>query len=168
MSKFAIGFFLISSCVLLITPHSWWPEYYDVTYFGIAALVCAVAIWRVPAQLKTPLAIILLLNASGDLGLYQLYKYGFEYDKLIHFVSPLIATLALARMWGIKRAAIVVIAFAITWELFEFFIDQYFKTRLFGVYHLFIWRDTAWDLIIDVGGVTMAYARNFYQSRGTV
>ena len=157
MRKFAIAFFVFTGAVLLVAPHSWWPEYYDVTYMGIAALVCAAAIWLVPATLKTPLAIILLLNASGDLGLYQLYTYGFEYDKVIHFASPLIATLALARVWRVKRAVIIIIACAIAWELFEFLIDRYFKTRLFGVYHLFIWRDTIIDVVFNIVGIAAAY-----------
>ncbi|MEK7583530.1 MAG: hypothetical protein AAB483_03985 [Patescibacteria group bacterium] len=157
MSKFAIGFFIVAGVTLLVTPHAWWPKYYDVTYMGIAALVCAVAIWRVPARLKTPLAIILLLNASGDLGLYQLYKYGFEYDKVIHLASPLIATLALARFWNLRRAVIIVLVCGIAWELFEFLVDRYFKTRIFGVYHLFIWRDTILDMVLDGMGVAIAY-----------
>ena len=154
----AITFFVLSGIVLLVTPQAWWPSYYDLPYMGWAALVCAVAIALVPTHFKTPLAVMFLLNASGDLGLYQLYKHGFEYDKLIHFVTPLIATLALARMWGMKRAALIVVACAITWELFEFLVDQYFKTRIFGVYHLFILRDTIMDIVFNMMGVMIAFA----------
>lgn len=155
--KIAIGFFIVAGVTLLVAPHAWWPEYYDVTYLGIAALVCAAAIWLVPRHLKTPLAVILLLNATGDLGLYQLYKYGFEYDKVIHFVSPLIAVLVLAKLRGVRKAVLIVIAGAIAWELFEFLVDRYFKTRLFGVYHLFIWRDTMMDLVMNATGIAVAY-----------
>ena len=148
---------MLSGAVLLVAPHSWWPEYYDVTYMGIAALVCAAAIRLAPSALKAPLAIILLLNASGDLGLYQLYRYGIEYDKIIHFASILIATLALSRILGVRRAVLIVIAASLVWESFEFFMDQYFKTRLFGVYHLFILRDTIMDALFDVMGLVTAY-----------
>ncbi len=158
MSKFAITFFVVAGLVLLLTPHAWWPSFYDLPYMGIAALVCAVLIWRAPSQFKTPLAIILLLNASGDLGLYELYRYGFQYDKVIHFVSALIATLTLGRALGIRRSVLIVIAAGFAWELFEFLMDHYFKTRLFGVYRLFIWQDTIMDLVFNTIGVSVAVA----------
>lgn len=158
VSKYAIAFFVVAGLVLLITPHPWWPSFYDLPYMGIAALVCAGLVWIVPDQFKTPLAIILLLNASGDLGLYELYRFGFQYDKIIHLTSSLIATLVLARVLGFRRAALIVIAAGIAWELFEFVMDRYFKTRLFGVYHLFVWQDTMVDAVCNLMGVAAAAA----------
>ncbi len=128
---------------------------------GWAALVCALAIFLIPEQFKTPLALILFLNASGDLGLYELYRYGFEYDKVIHFVSPLIATLALARVYGIRKAITIVISCAFAWELFEFLSDAIIKTHLFGVFRQHVWSDTAGDLAMNGAavGVAMLYHR---------
>lgn len=171
--KFAIIFFLLSGAILLFTPHAWWPSFYDLPYMGIAALVCAVLIYIAPEHLKTPLAVILLLNASGDLGLYELYRYGFEYDKVIHLVSPTIATLVLARYLGIRRAILIVLGTALAWEFFEYICDALIKTHLFGVYRQHVWSDTMWDLIMNTLGVTIAfsydwYSRNFHQGGKTV
>ena len=181
--KFAIGFFVVSGVVLLATPHSWWPTFYDLPYMGWAALVCAAAIFSFEVgplknpkvrPLQTALAVILLLNASGDMGLYELYRYGFEYDKIIHFISPLIATLALAKIFGFRRAIVLVIVGAVAWELFEFLADTFIKTHLFGVYRQQIFRDTLTDLAMNLLGILGAfcyhrwnskslYARNLYQ-----
>ena len=154
--KIAIAFFVVTGLVLLLTDKSIWPSFYDLPYMGWAALVCALAIFLMPERFKSALALILLFNASGDLGLYELYKYGFEYDKVIHFVSPLIATLALARTFGIRRATMIVIAGALTWELFEYLSDLLIKTHLFGVYRHQIFRDTLMDLLMNLLGITGA------------
>ncbi|MEK7616106.1 MAG: hypothetical protein AAB420_02790 [Patescibacteria group bacterium] len=164
--KIVVGFFILAGLVLLLTDKAIWPTYYDLPYMGWAALVCALAIWVLPKvgpwdplkvrPLQTALALILLFNASGDMGLYELYKYGFEYDKIIHFVSPLIATLALARAYGLRTAIIIVVSGAFAWELFEFLADTFIKTHLFGVYRHQILRDTLTDIAMNVMGVVLA------------
>ncbi len=151
--KIAVAFFILSGLILLLTPHSWWPGFYDLPYMGWAALVCAVAIIVVPDYYKAPLAVILLLNASGDLGLYELYRYGFEYDKLIHFTTPLICVLALTPRFGVWRAIGLIMVAAFAWEFFEFISDALIKTHLFGVYRQHIWLDTAMDLAMNSLGV---------------
>ena len=39
-------------------------------------------------QFQTALATGMALNGIGSLGAWGLYKYGFDYDKLVHFVFP--------------------------------------------------------------------------------
>lgn len=161
--KLAIIFFVGSCLILLLTPHSWWPSFYDLPYMGIAALVCALAIFLIPEQFKISLALILLFNASGDLGLYELYRYGFEYDKVIHFVSPVIAVLALCKAMPLRRAVLIVIAGALAWELFEYSSDALIKTHLFGVYRQHVWSDTIMDLVMNALGVIIAAAWTFFR-----
>lgn len=149
--------------VLLLTDKAIWPTYYDLPYMGWAALVCALVIVLVPQRFKVALAIILLLNASGDLGLYELYRSGFQYDKVIHFLSPLIATLALAHAYGFRRAIAIVLVGAIGWEFFEFGADALIKTHLFGVFRHQIFRDTVIDVVCNVAGIAIASVLYYYR-----
>lgn len=151
-----IVFFILTGFVLLLTPKTFWPDFYDLPYMGWAALVCAALIAIAPAHYKTPLAVILLFNASGDLGLYELYRWHFQYDKVIHFLTPVICVFALAPRWGVWRTLAIVFGAAIAWELFEFLADTFIKTHLFGVYRHQVVNDTIWDLVMNVLGVTTA------------
>lgn len=153
--KLVIAFFVISGLILLLTPHAWWPSFYDLPYMGWAALVCALAIALVPAHFKTPLAVMLLLNASGDMGLYELYNYGVPYDKVIHFASPLIATITLRKYFSWKTTVLIVAAFALGWELFEFLADAIIKTHLFGVFRHQVLEDTLMDLAMNTIGAIL-------------
>jgi len=123
---------------------------------GYAALICALFIAILPRRLKFPFAFILSLNASGDLGLYELYRYGFEYDKVIHFISPLIVTIAFTKILGLRRAMLIVVAGVLSWELYEFLADTFLKTHLFGVYRHQVFKDTVTDLIMNALGITSA------------
>ncbi len=153
--KVAIAFFVIAGLVLLLTPKTIWPSFYDLPYMGWAALACAVLIYIVSSRLRAPMAIILFLNASGDLGFYELYKYGFEYDKVIHLFTPMLATVALARYFGIHKAVLVVVVASFGWELFEYLSDALIKTHLFGVFRQHIWLDTTLDLVMNGIGVIL-------------
>src|SRR3989344_3266812 len=161
--KLIIAFFILASFVLLLTDKSIWPSYYDLPYMGWAALVCAMAIFLIPQQFKFPLALILLLNGLGDLGLYQLYLYGFEFDKVIHFLSPAIAAYTLIPTIGWKRTAMVVVVVAFSWELFEFLSDAIIKTHLFGVYRHQIFRDTVMDFGMNILGVATGSILRYYK-----
>jgi hypothetical protein len=153
--KIAIVLFLLVGIILLLTDESRWPDYYDLPYMGWASLVCALLILLCPKRLKLPLALVLMFNASGDLGLYELYKYGFEYDKVIHFMSPFIAMIVLIPIVGVPRAFLIVIAGALAWESFEFLADKFIKTHLFGVYRHQIFRDTITDVVMNLLGITI-------------
>jgi len=157
----AIAFFVATGFVLLLTPKTFWPSFYDLPYMGWAALVCALLIFAAPVKYKFPLAVILIISGAGDLGLYELYRYGFEYDKLVHFIVPLIATLVLSREFGMKKTILIMLAGAVAWELYEYLADALIKTHLFGIYRHQIFRDTMMDLIMNGSGVIMAICLKF-------
>lgn len=110
------------------------------------------------------MAFILLLNAAGALGLFQLYKVGFEYDKFLHFIIPAISVITITyfncHWYGIKLSkaiilsVIIVVLIGFLWELFEVFGDWTFKTKMLGQYGKFVTKDTVWDLIINILGIT--------------
>lgn len=183
MKKFSliVAFFLcIAGIILLSFDIQFFPSFYDVRYMGIASLVGAVCIILLPRFLQVPhtdphaekknhgvdvlqfcLTFALLNNALGDLGLYELYKVGFEYDKLVHFVTPLVLTVLLHKFFEERfefshRSALlltfgIIFLGALSWELYEYFADLIFQTHIYGVFGTDIVRDT----ILDVSCGTM-------------
>ena len=174
-------------------PVNWFPSFYDVRYMGLAAIVSVAAIVILPWILAVLtdaaddknkkqainlfqflLTISIMLNALGDLGLYQLYKIGFQYDKLVHFSSSLlgifIGAIVLYKLFEIRLsyaavfALITVIICGIGWEVFERISDFLFKTHVAGVYASDISNDTKFDLLFDeigaVSGVILVYCTN--------
>jgi hypothetical protein len=109
------------------------------------------------------LAVSILLNLLGYVYLYQLYKKGFQYDKLLHFINPSYFVIALAyflEVWqklSIKkaalRAALIVIVGSVLWEVFEFLSDYFFHTTAFGINGQYVYFDTSFDLLFDYLGV---------------
>lgn len=179
--KFSITFLLASGIVLLIFPVHWFPEFYDVRYMGIGAVVCAVAIILLPkiffvtpdtlrAEKKNKTAdlfqlgftVAVINNALGDMGLYQLYKVGFEYDKFIHLTTSFLAVIIIAVVlegrfeirvfYSILVALMVVVIAGLGWELFEYLSDTVFKTHLYGVYGININSDTQFDILSNTFG----------------
>jgi hypothetical protein len=189
--KFSIYFFIVCGVILLIAPIQWFPQFYDVRYMGAAAFVCAAAIVFLPRALRVNpdapsaekknqaadffqfgLALAVMNNALGDMGLYQLYKVGIEYDKIIHFVTSVLAVVIIAivlcdrfEMPGKKAFLIsflVVIFTGVLWEGFEFLSDAVFKTHIYGVYGADAFNDTVRDLICNVfGSLTGAFIMVF-------
>lgn len=179
--KFSIIFLLVSGIILLISPVRWFPSFYDVRYMGIGAIVCAAAIFFLPKAFFVPadapraekknktadlfqfgLALAVFNNALGDMGLYQLYKVGFEYDKFIHLTTSFLAVLIIAvvlegrfevRPFYSVMAALLVVVFAgLAWELYEYLLDVVFKTHLYGVYGVNINSDTQFDILSNTFG----------------
>ena len=176
----SVGLFF-AGCILLVLPVGVFPSFYDVRYMGIAGVVGALAIILLPKTLRVPtnsprakekneaadlfrflIAILLVSNAVGDLGLYQLYKYGFEFDKLIHATSSLITAAFLPIIFykrfgigllsGLIMSFCIVVMLGVFWELYEYAVDLFFGTRIFGVYHLDINTDTKRDIIFNTLG----------------
>ena len=172
---------LVSGVALLILPERLFPSFYDVRYMGFAGLVYAALILGLPALIRVKssapraheknraadltqlgLLITFIGNAAGDLGLYQLYRYGFEFDKLVHFLTPLIAAtllpIILRQRFHIRWQAafmysfILIILLGIAWELFEFGADKIFQTRIYGINGSDINNDTRFDLTLDIIG----------------
>ncbi len=161
--------------VLLIVPTAWFPSYYDTRFMGVFMIVGVIGIAFIPLLLpshrlkdrpytttdvfRATLIVSILGDALGSLGLYQLYKVGISYDKILHFVTPFILTLSLSviilksyhktPLTAVAIAFAIVVICAIDWELFEATCDNIFHTHLTGVYHTDIYNDTKHDLIFD-------------------
>jgi len=168
---------IATGAVLLFGPRSWFPEFYAPKFMGIGAIAFAVIIilppkifrartheeLRAVQYLQAALLICLSMSGLGELGLWQLYRVGFEYDKLVHFLAPLILTLASVYFfyWWYKKtfvravliAAVGVFLLGAAWEGIEFYSDKLFGTQLFGVYGQQLSKDTILDLIYNAAGV---------------
>lgn len=184
---------LFAGLILVSFPVNWFPSFYDVRYIGLAAIGGAMAIIILPRMLAVLtgaindknkkqainlfqflLTVSLMSNALGDLGSYQLYKIGFQYDKLVHFTSSLlgvfIGAIILHKLFEIRLSYAVIFAFiavivcGIGWEVFEHISDFLFKTRIAGVYASDVSNDTKFDLLFDaigtVSGVILVYCTN--------
>jgi hypothetical protein len=172
---------LASGIMLLIFPVRWFPSFYDVRYMGIGAVICVAAIIFLPKIFFVPpdvlhaekknktadlfqlgFAVAVINNALGDMGLYQLYKVGFEYDKFIHLTTSFLAVLIIAVVlegrfevrvfYSILVALIIVVFAGLFWELFEYLSDVVFKTHLYGVYGVNINSDTQFDILSNTFG----------------
>ncbi len=173
--KFSVIAFIAGSLILFFGKGNWFPDFYNPKFMGVIGLLCACliilprlvfksAISEIKEKaltfLQNILAIILLLNAAGALGLFQLYKIGFEYDKFLHFIVPSLIVIALTyfnyHWYDIQKfgkslilSTILVIVGGFAWELFEFLGDSILKTQMLGYYGKFISEDTFWDLIMN-------------------
>jgi len=177
-SKFIAAVFIIAGLILIFGKREWFPEFYRPQFMGIIAFVSAFLIVLPSLIFQFPddslkqktliffqnvLVVGLALNSLGALGLFQLYKIGFEYDKLIHFIVPFLSVMAFSRFginwygWSFKKSIILSVVLVILggflWELFEFFGDRLFKTEMSGYYGKFIVKDTVWDLAMNLFGV---------------
>ena len=172
----------IVGLILLLAPVDWFPSFYAVRFMGIGALVFAAGVQLPPVifhgrrglqakavfNLQKAVTIGLLLSGAGELGLWQLYRIGFPYDKLVHFIVPAMLAASLAGMglhyWRMRfsralfLAAGIVILLGVGWEAVEFYSDKLFGTQLFGVYGTDISIDTIVDLICNVLGVSTSLA----------
>lgn len=183
--KISITVLLVITTVLFAIPKKNLPSFYDVTYMEICALLGAFLIYIVPKIIKnTPekKQVIFLLqtlilvaigsNILGDLGLYQLYKVGFPFDKLIHFFTPFWATITLPIVLNILsdipwkkaliRSGIFILFSEIIWEISEYLADIFFKTHIFGVYGNNLSSDTKFDLIFGVLGIFSGLFLHYY------
>ncbi len=168
---------------MLLLPTHWFPSFYDVRYVGYASFLGAFLILFLPAMIRVAqyvpnahkknqavdsfeffISFTFMGNALGDLGLYQLYRIGFEFDKLLHFVIPGIAIYMLTILfyhrfemqysYALLAALLLTIFGSVTWELYEYASDYFFRTHIFGVDGFDVTNDTAFDLLFDIGGTT--------------
>lgn len=108
----------------------------------------------------------LMANAAGELYFYQLYRFGFQYDKFAHLANSLLFILALAsfgRSWyglspakSLRASIAIVVICSIGWEVLEFASDKIFNTKVFGIYGQLKLIDTIFDLVYDFLGITLA------------
>lgn len=95
---------VIIGLLLLILPKEWFPDFYKPIFMGIIALLSPILIYLPKFILKKSnpqkralilnmrfvIAFSLAINIAGELGLFQLYRYGFQYDKFAHFIVPML------------------------------------------------------------------------------
>lgn len=168
--KFSSIVLVIIGLILLFEPRGWFPNFYSPIFVGIIALISPLLIYlpgfilrkdtpqkrKLTLEICSVVAFSLSVNIAGELGLFQLYKYGFEYDKFAHFiVSMLFAFMlgeALKEWRGFPSEKIVWLVFLIVfgsgilWELFEATSDILFKTQEWGVYGRYLVSDTYKDI----------------------
>ncbi|MCX6780409.1 MAG: hypothetical protein NT034_04530 [Candidatus Magasanikbacteria bacterium] len=179
--KISIYLLFSIGIIALILPVRWFPSFYDVRYMGVGTLAAATMILFLPKLIKVEethikahqknhaatmfeflLSVVFVSNAFGDLGLYQLYNLGIPFDKILHFITPLLSVIILSLVlhqsfemrpyYSIALAALTVMSCIIDWEFYEYSMDVTFHTRLFGVYGSQIDADTKYDIICGVLG----------------
>lgn len=173
--RFASILLVLMGCILLFSPRAWFPNFYSPVFMGIIALVSPFLIYlpkfilrksnpkkrKLILEMRSVIAFSLLINFAGELGLFQLYKIGFEYDKFSHFLVSMMFAFILGeslKEWEHfslrKRMLLVLLAafgVGLIWEFFEASSDFLFKTEEWGVYgqHLVI------DTLKDIGFNTL-------------
>lgn len=179
--RFTITAFVIIGAVLLFGSAEWFPDFYNPTFMGVWALISALLIvapvvlfksddpkkMRAAVGLQMGLTLALIFNGFGALGLYQLFKLGIPYDKIVHFLSSLILTVSFANfvwLWfGIhsKKLVVFVLFFAllvgIGWEGLEFSLDFLFGTNTLGINGEYIIWDSTVDIIMDILGILFGF-----------
>ncbi len=179
---FSATMFLAGGIILIFAEPALFPDFYEPKFFGIFSIIWAFLIIlpglifnaagageekrKSLLDFRLAIAVSFFLGAAGSLGLYRLHEFGFEYDKLIHFIIGLIAVLAGARfirLWfgvSFKKslfwAAGLVVLGGFAWELGEFALDAALGTKTLGIYGKFIVRDTILDLAMDILGAATA------------
>jgi hypothetical protein len=184
--KISVIVLIAAGIILLSFPAPWFPSFYDVRYMGLTGIAAALIILFVPRLIMPKreeedyerkmraanlsqifLAFAFICDAAGNLGLYKLYPYGFEFDKILHFFIPfagvVILSLVLSWRWGIRKSYAILMALGIIaacgaiWEIFELSSDVLLKTHISGFYGMNANSDTIFDVLFDIiGSVTGA------------
>lgn len=175
--KVSVIFIAVISLILLIGNKDWFPNFYNPIFMGIMG-IASVFIILSPRLVLNPvgddhkkksidfvqdaLSLILVLSSAGGIGLYQLYRYGFQYDKFLHFFVSFILVITICNFlfyWHkihiaktFVYIAIGVVAAGFFWELFEYLTDLCLGTQTFGFYGELVFRDTVWDMIMNAFG----------------
>lgn len=187
LTDLSVLIFFCAGLIFLLLPISWFPDFYDVRYMGWSAMASAVIVKYLPMAIRAPqgspgfeqknravdlfkflIIFSLASNAFGDLGLYQLYRVGLEFDKLLHFIAPFVGVSIIfiiltdrfdfSAANAIAASFLIVMALSAGWEIYEQIADRLFKTRIAGEYGLNVNADTRMDIIFDFMGATVATA----------
>jgi len=160
----------------------WFPSFYHPKIMGVVSFIFIFLLSlprllfrgaesperkKAVSRLERAIAFSLLLSASGTLGLYQFYRYGFEYDKLVHFLFSFIMTFALADFvsawYGVRPAraifgvGVLIMVGGIIWELIEIFSQTIFGVSLVTIFDASLTRDTILDLVLDFLGIIFGW-----------
>jgi len=178
--KFSIITFVVLGMLLLVLPQQWLHTVYHPSFLGIMFLASAVLIYlpllisrpsglvekSLIIKLQAVIALAFILNGLGELGLYQLYQIGFQYDKLAHLTGSLLFAIVLGEMLAIWkkfsfwqmawRVALIIFTFGIAWELWEMLSDIFFHTQEWGRYGQHNITDTIGDVMWNCVGIVFA------------
>lgn len=171
---------------LLLWPKERLPDFYHPVFMGITAILSPFFIyapfirimadtprkWKLILRIRSVVTLAILMNVAGQLGLFQLYRFGFEYDKFTHFtVSMLFAYMLCEALteWvrfdlrrTIVTASLIMFGAGIAWEGIEFSADMLFGTQEWGVYGKDTISDTLRDILFNTLGIfsgTVIFAR---------
>ena len=180
--RFASILLVTMGCILLFSPKEWFPNFYSPVFMGTVALISPVLIYlpkwilqkgdpkkrKLILEMRSVIAFALLINFAGELGLFQLYRIGFEYDKFSHSLVSMMFAFILGeslKEWEHfslrKRMLIVflvVFGAGIFWEFFEASSDFLFKTQEWGVYGQHLVLDTLKDIGFNTLGAIAGIA----------
>ena len=175
----AVAFYVIAGVVLAFADPDVLPVFYQPSVMSTLAFVSALLIvapravfWpkdengrRALERLQGIITAGLIINGFGGLGLYKLYRIGFEYDKFAHFVTSLIFTIGLVyflRDWFGKNfrkavvfSSLIVLVGGILWEFLEALSDIIFDTNFLGGGTGAIRADTTMDMVMNVVGIAV-------------
>ncbi len=172
------GLFLLTGTVLLLAPAEQLPDFYHRIFMAGMLFLSPLLVWLprlllgknvtirkevLVTRMQSAIAFALLLNNGGELGLFQLYRYGFEYDKFTHFLVPMLFAFILAEslhawerfpttkiLWA---TALIIFSAGILWEGLEFGSDILFHTAEWGVYGAGVVSDTIKDILFNIIGI---------------
>jgi hypothetical protein len=171
--KFSSTLLVLIGLFLLVAPSEWFPDFYNPIFMGVLALISPILIYlprfiltrstpqkrKLILDMRSIIAFALLVNFAGELGLFQLYRYGFEYDKFAHFIVCMAFAFILGeslREWEHLHAKklvvivfLVVFASGVVWEGLEASSDFLFKTQEWGVYGEHLVLDSYKDLVFN-------------------
>ena len=162
-------------------PISWFPSFYDVRYSGWSMIAGALIIYFLPLILRVPsnspdaaqknhavdllqflIALAIISDALGALGLYKLYQIGIPYSYILHititFIGVLLLSIILKMRFEIQLPKNIILAFVIIilcsigWEIFENTSEHFWGTHLTGPDQLTSTNTTALNLIQDTIG----------------
>ena len=109
---------------------------------------------------------LIYLSFLGEWGLYYYFPY---YDKVLHFINPLIITIVWIKIIKIKSkffeylSCYSILGFSVIFELIEFFWDNVLNTYMMGVYTASFapvmpkLDDTMFDLLFVFIGINIGY-----------
>jgi|SRR3989338_405019 len=181
-TKSVIVLYIFAGLILLFGPKSLFPGFYKPNFMAALALVSVILIClpsvifrtndaikkRAREMLQFNIAINLLINGAGGLGLYRLYLIGFEYDKLTHYVTPFLLVIGFyyfLRKWqdlthkkALLFVTVGVLVAGFGWEVLEYLSDVLFDTQLLGGGSAQVAKDTIFDVIANILGITTATA----------
>ena len=175
--KYTSIILVVIGLFLLIAPKQWFPDFYKPVFMGIVALLSPALIYlpkfilkksnpvkrALILEMRSVIAFSLAINIAGELGLFQLYKYGFQYDKFAHFIVSMLFAFILGeslKEWEHftpKKVAwlvfLIVFSSGLLWEFFEATSDLLFKTQEWGAYGKNITWDTLGDIAFNALGI---------------